>query len=171
MNDHSLAENAALITEMNAAYEQFNAYLDTLTEQQLTQPTDAAGWTGKDHVIHLAKWAGSMVAVLDKQPRWDALGISIDIWRTIVDGYNQINAAIQQQNQAMPLAAVRAELAQAHQAVVAKVATLTAADLELPYVHYQKWAEGEDYPVRLYLHGNTADHYMEHWTYIAAIVK
>jgi hypothetical protein len=171
MDDHPSSENTALIAEMNAAYEQFNAYLDTLTEYQLIYRTDAAGWTGKDHIIHLARWAESMVAVLDKQPRWDALGVSVEIWRTIEDGYDQINAAIQQQNRDMPLVAVRAELAKAHQAVVDKVASVTAADLERPYAYYQSWATGENSPVRLYLHGNTVDHYSEHWTYIDAIVK
>jgi hypothetical protein len=50
---------AELLERIEAGFQEINQYLDSLTETQLTQPTDAAGWTAKDHVIHMAIWEDS----------------------------------------------------------------------------------------------------------------
>jgi hypothetical protein len=164
-------KHTKLFEEMDASYRQLNAYLDTLTEQQLTVPTDRAGWTAKDHVAHLTVWAGSMLAVIDKQPRWEAMGISIDVWKTIVHTYDEINAEIQKQHRDVSLSQVRREFEETHQRVVQRVKSMTSEELDLPYSHYQPKATDETDPVYLYIHGNTADHYDEHRRYIEAIVS
>ena len=40
-----------LLEYLEQEWTDFHAYLQTLTETQLSVPTDAAGWTAKDHVI------------------------------------------------------------------------------------------------------------------------
>jgi hypothetical protein len=161
---------AALIAECQAAYARFIAMLDDYTAEQLTAPTDAAGWTAKDHIMHAAVWAGSLLAVVDHQPRWEAAGVPLALWLTIEQTYDQINAHVQQQHAARPLAEVRAAFDTAQQAVMARFAALPLAALMLPYAHYQAHAESQIYPLYRYIYGNTADHYDEHRAYIVALI-
>lgn len=168
--DELAAQRAALMAEIDAGYEQLRAYLDTLDEAAWTGPVDAAGWNVKDHVMHLAVWAGSMVAVMDRRPRWEAMGLSQDVWATIAQGYDVINEAIREQHATASAPAVRDALDQAHRGLVARADALDAADLMRPYNYFQPWAEGRDQPLVGYLRGNTVEHYDAHRRYIEAIV-
>lgn len=164
------AQRAALMAEIDAGYERLRAYLDTLDEGAWTGPVDDAGWTVTDHVMHLAVWAESMVAVMDGRPRWEAMGLSPDVWATIAQGYDVINEAIRQQHASAGAAAVRDALERSHRALVARADALDAADLMRPYNYFQPWAEGRDQPLVGYLRGNTVEHYDAHRRYIEAIV-
>lgn len=164
------AQRAALMAEIDAGYRRLSAYLDTLDDAAMTGPVDAAGWTAKDHVMHLAVWADSMVAVMDRQPRWEAMGLSRDVWATIEQGYDVINEAIRQQHAAASDAAVRDALERAHRRLVARADAMDADDLMRPYNHFQPWAVSRDQPLVGYLRGNTVEHYDEHRRYIEAIV-
>ena len=64
-----------LVSRMQKGWDDFQAYLKTLTLEQVTQPTDAAGWTVKDHIIHLATWEDGVYALLEKQPRHEQMGL------------------------------------------------------------------------------------------------
>lgn len=160
----------ALMADIQSGYDRLTAYLDTLDEAALTVPTDAAGWTANDHVMHLAAWAGSMIAVIDGQPRWEAIGVSRDVWTTIADGYDVINAAIQRRHAGRPSAEVRRAFDDTHRALVARVEALSIDDLTRPYSHYQPWAVGRDEPLYGYIRGNTVEHYDEHRGYIEVLV-
>jgi hypothetical protein len=163
-------DKASLLSEMDGGFTKLNTYLDGLSDEQMTVPTDAAGWTGKDHLMHLAVWAGSMLAVIDQQPRWEAMGVSKEVWKTIVETYDQINAVIQQKHRDLPLAAVKEAFQQTHHVLVERVRSMSDEALLRPYSYYQPWAVDETDPLYAYLQGNTSDHYEEHQAYIAAIV-
>jgi len=49
-------QKAELITRINQGWDDFTTYLKTIEPEYFTIPTDAAGWTAKDHVMHLAVW-------------------------------------------------------------------------------------------------------------------
>ena len=57
---------------------QFLVFIDQFTEEQLMVPKDAAGWNGRDHITHLAAWLKGIVALLNHQDRWAAVGVTID---------------------------------------------------------------------------------------------
>ena len=59
---------------------------------QLTQPTDAGGWTVKDHVIHLAMWEGSMNAFCCRSSARDTWALTIPTWES--GDIDAINAVI-----------------------------------------------------------------------------
>lgn len=171
--DHPMtaeAQRRAMLAEIQAGFDRFVAFLDTLDEAALTGPADAAGWTANDHVIHLAVWAGSMQAVIDGRPRWEAIGVSRETWATIADGYDVINAAIQRQHAGRASADVRRTFEATHRALVERMAALSTDDLLRPYSHHQPWAVGRDEPLYAYLIGNTAEHYDEHRGYIADLM-
>jgi len=171
MSDPTTAPRDAMLAEIEDGYDRLVAFLDALDEAALDGPVDAAGWTAKDHVIHLAVWARSMVAVIEGRPRWDDMGVDRVLWRTIAEGYDAVNAHIQQLNRHLSVAEARRALEDAHRAVVDRVATMSVAELSFPYSYYQPWATGQDQPLYGYLRGNTVEHYDEHRGYIGAIVE
>src|SRR6185369_7507904 len=66
---------AELLEKIDKGWNDFNAFLMTLTPPQVTIHRDAAGWRGLDHVIHLADWENGMLALLNKQDRAAGMGV------------------------------------------------------------------------------------------------
>ena len=52
------------------AWSQLQQTLDSLTEEQMTERRDSAGWTVKDHLAHLIPWEQGMIALLKHEPRY-----------------------------------------------------------------------------------------------------
>jgi hypothetical protein len=156
-----------LLERIEQGFEGINRYLSSLTETQLTQPKDAAGWTAKDHIIHMATWEESILALLSGAAQWEHMNISREIWK---QGEDPINAVIQQRYKDMPLADVRRTFRENHQRVLEKIQSLSDEDLHRPYNYYQPKSQ-QDKPVILWIQGNTYQHYEAHQPWIAAIVK
>lgn len=161
-----------LLARMDAAYTDFAAYVDGLSDEQLVARADAAGWSAKDHLIHLAVWARGIAAALDRKPRWEAMGVSRDDWRSMeaTGSYDELNEAIRARHADRSPGDVRADLAAAHAALRDRVATLKDEDLMRPYSHYQSWATDRKEPIVGFIMGNSAGHYAEHRPWIEAIV-
>src|SRR5690349_16930742 len=115
MSDFSKAEVLGRIEE---GFQAINEYLDTLSEAQFTKPTDAAGWTVKDHVIHMAVWEASILSVLSGAAIWEQMNVEREIWK---QGTDAINAVIQQSHKDLPLADVRESFHENHQRVLEKL--------------------------------------------------
>lgn len=167
MTDTTPFSKGELLTRMERGWNDFSTYLSTLTEEQLTTPTDAAGWTAKDHVIHLAVWEDSIHALLERQSRRERMGIDEAMWER--GEFDEMNAVIQQRYQHMPLAEVLKTFQAIHQRLIAKIQSMSDEDLQLPYRHYQPDSD-RDAPVWHWITGNTFGHYQEHQPWIAAIV-
>lgn len=158
----------SLISKIEQGWDDFQAYINTLSEAQLTQPTDAAGWTAKDHLIHLAVWEDGIVAMLDKQRRYERMGVPQDVWSS--GDFDAINEVIYQRHKAMSSGEVRATLQQVHGAMMAKLRTLTTADIHRPCTDYNPESTS-DAPVIGWIVGDTYEHYAEHQPWIEAIVQ
>jgi hypothetical protein len=157
----------ALRQNIEAGWDKFNAYIDTLSEAQLTRPTDAAGWTAKDHLIHLARWEDTLNALLDRTPQWERMEVDKALW----DGHDvdKINAVVQKRNQNMPLDDVRRTHRDVHQRLMSKISALSDADLQRPVRDYQP-ASSASQPILRPLITDTYEAYEEHTPWIAAIV-
>ncbi len=167
MSEQIVSSKAELLDKIQAAWDAFNAYIDALDEEQLTEPTDAAGWSGKDHIMHLAVWESSMVAMLEQLPRHERMGLAYDLW--ISRDYDAINAVLQERDADLPLAEVRQRFADAHQQLLDKINALAYEELLRPYNFYQPDSDRKE-PVIERIIGNTCEHYPEHQEWIAAIV-
>jgi hypothetical protein len=159
---------AEMLARIQQAWDDFHIYLNTLSEEQLTTPTDAAGLTAKDHVMHLAVWEDGTIALLNGHKRREQMGVDEATWDT--HDYDKINGVIQQHYQAKPLAEVLQAFAEVHQRLLEKLGTLTDEDLQRPYSFYQSTSDNE-HAVIGWISGNTYEHYAEHTPWIAAIVE
>jgi hypothetical protein len=156
-----------LLARMDEGWKTFNAYLGTLTEKQLSTPTDAAGWTAKDHVMHLAAWENGIVAVMEGRNRYEGMGVDAETWaRWDVDAINDV---IQKQHQHLAYTQVLKRLTDVHEQLVEKVQTASEEDLARSFRAYQPDTNYEGTLADRIL-ANTTPHYEEHTPWIAAIV-
>lgn len=158
-----------LLAEINAAWAALNETLDAMTADQLTGPTDAAGWTVKDHMAHMAAWDDWAIALLDGVPGWEGLGVSETIY--FEGDEDTTNEAIRQRYAGKSAAAVRADLLTAHERVMDRLEALSEAQVAAPYRDRRDDDPPERTipPVANVIYGATAEHYVEHLGWLRAI--
>lgn len=156
---------------MERGWRELQAALDALSEAQMTGPTDEQGWTGKDHIAHLAAWERSMVYLFSGRPRH--LGLGVDEALYLAHDDDAINASIQQRHAAHPLAAARAFHKDVHRQLVAAVEALSDEDVQKPYSHFLPDEPGHDdgSPIAWRIAGNSFGHYEDHLPWLLAIAK
>jgi hypothetical protein len=169
MTDHDQAEVSVpeFLRRLDAGWADLQAFLNTLTPEQMTKPTDVAGWTVKDHLIHIAVWEDGMNAALAREPRRERMGVPVVLWGG--DDYDAINAIIQQRHQDDSLESVLAELVRVHNEFRSRIAALSTDDLLAPYSAYQPESTSTN-PIVGSLAGNSFGHYEEHIPWMQAIV-
>jgi hypothetical protein len=166
VSDHDALTKANLLRRIEIAWNDLQSFLGTLSAEQLTQPTDAAGWTAKDHIIHLAAWIDGVMSLLDGKSQREGMDIDPATWKR---GDDAINAVIQQRYRDIPLDEVLRIFRQKHEQLAAKINAMTEEELLLPYRHYDQ-ASTEERPVIWWIIGNSVMHYPEHKPWIAALV-
>lgn len=159
---------ADILERIKKGWNELNRYVATLTEAQLTAPTDAAGWTVKDHLMHLAVWEDGVEALLSGQDRIARMGLDAETWNS--HNYDRMNAVIQKRYQAESLASVHQKRQAIHERLLQQIASMSDADLHKPFSHYQTDST-RDYPIYDTILGNTDAHYDEHRPWMEAIVR
>ncbi len=144
-----------------------HTFLETLTPPQQAEMTDPAGWTVKDHTIHLSVWEGRLVGILTRQKFPEAMGIPQAIWEQ--DDEAVLNAYIQTQHRYWSWEDVRVALQASHAAVLSEIAAMGDTDLLRPYRDYQPDSD-EEQPVIAWIVGNTFAHYADHLGWMQAII-
>ena len=167
MSDAQQWTKAELLAQMERGWNDFQTYLATLTPEQMTGPTDAAGWSVNDHITHLAVWEQGIVALLNRQDRREAMGLDEAAWES--HDYDVMNAVIRDREAGRSLDEAIQFLRDVHGQLVARISAMTDADLNAPYSHYAD-DPGNDRPVVGYIVGNTFEHYAEHRPWIEKIV-
>ena len=168
MSDQVVFSQPELLRRVQRGWDDFNTYLNTLTEKQKTVPTDAAGWTVKDHIMHLAVWEDGMIGLLRKRPQYERMGLDEATWKT--EGYDVKNAVIQQRHQNLSLDEVMKKFRDVHQEMVKQIESMSTADLEEARRNFVP-ASTDERPIWMWVTGNTYEHYAEHLPWIAAIAE
>ncbi|MBI1881533.1 MAG: ClbS/DfsB family four-helix bundle protein [Chloroflexi bacterium] len=160
-------ELLAQIEQERAALEQM---LSRLSEAQLLTPNPDSGWTIKDHLAHLGAWEVGIAALLQRRPRWEAMGL--DEATVASHETDDLNALIYRQHQGRPLAEVLAYFQDTHRQMLAALDRLTDEELFKPYDYYEGGEAGDDdtRPIIGWIISNTYEHYAEHQGWIEAIL-
>src|SRR5258706_3915146 len=165
--DNTPVTTGELLRRMQNGWDEFQAYLKTLTPEQLTLPSDAAGWTAKDHIMHLAVWEDGIEALLGGKSRQARMGVDDATWKSDwqADQYFRINDVIFQQHKNKSLDEVLTAFNSIHERMIKTVGALADADLMCPYNSYDPQSKSEN-PVFGSIVGNTFGHYEEHRPWI-----
>jgi hypothetical protein len=166
-----MAGKVELLADIGTKWTALGSALGQLTEAQMTTVTDAEGWTVKDHVIHLTAWMRSMVFFLQGRPRHAGLGVAEDLY--LNGGFDNINAAIKQQNQHVSVDEAMAQLKITQRQLVEQIQLFTDADLQKPYRYFlPDEPGGGDGPVAIeIISGNSAEHFEEHLVWIESLLE
>ncbi len=168
MSDETVLTKAELLAKIAAGWDDLQSYLAGLDFEQVVAPSDPAGWTPKDHLVHLAIWEDSINALLDGKPRWEHMGVPQDLFER--GEWDDVNAIIQQRYHDLPLGDVQQLFFDIHGRLVAKLEALSEADLARPYRDYQPGST-DDTPIRYWFSTDTYAHYDEHKGYIQIIIQ
>jgi hypothetical protein len=148
---------ATALARFDHAWAGLEETVKALSERELTEIRDPAGWAAKDHLMHVAAWEQALLARLDGRPRHQALGID-----AATDGSGDddtINAAIFAATRHRPLAEVLDAIRGTHLTTRACLAALAAGTAHAPTAG-GFLADAPGY----------ADHYDQHHGWIRALV-
>jgi hypothetical protein len=155
-----------LVRHTQSRWRRFVAYVDSLPEDAWSRPTDAAGWTVKDHVAHVTAWDDSLVRLLvSGTPRPESLGISAAAWS---GGYGPVNEEIRQHTLHDSVESVRSARDRTWREVQALFARFSDDDLRQPATRFG--LEGDRDSLFDKLIDDLGVHYEQHLGYIQAIV-
>ena len=162
-----------LLTLIHAGWDDLQTRLSQLNEAQMTTPNPQDGWAIKDHLMHLAAWEMGIAALLQKEPRFVAMGLDEKLVHQEGVDFNILNDLIFQQHQDKSLTEAQQYLQTAHEALLAALDELTDEDLQNTYSFFQPHEPGEDNgnPIIGWIMGNTYEHYEEHWPWIEAALQ
>jgi hypothetical protein len=157
---------AELLRRIEARWGKLQDLLAALVPADWERPL-GDGWPVKVHVAHLADWEASLLGLLGKGSRADAMGIPEELWsRHDVDATNQFMA---DRALALPAWECRDRLEETHARVVEVLEGMTEAELLQPYAHYQPGeVPGSTAPVVGWVVGNTFGHFDEHIGWLEA---
>ncbi|MFQ3566321.1 MAG: DinB family protein [Aggregatilineales bacterium] len=168
MNEMPPPSKAELLNFIEQEWKNLWAYIAALKPDQLTIPTDAAGWTVKDHLMHLAVWEDGMHALLTGEPRHVRMGIEEAMW--LARDVAGANAVIQQRHREDTLNDTLATLNAVHAKMMALLAAMPEETLYRPYSSFVPNSEQAS-PIIWWVAGNTGQHYAEHLPWMQAIAN
>lgn len=158
-----------LLRRMERSHLELTAYFDSLGDDALTGPRDAAGWTAKDHCYHLAVWRQIQLARLHGEPEYAVVGLpdqaSYDALCDSED-FRAINAHIAERGRALTPAMVRAQYVDVDDALRAVIERRDFASL---FADASSGAS-EGGPLMDTIICNTYAHDADHRAYIMTIV-
>jgi hypothetical protein len=159
-----------LFAGIERAWDELQAFLARLTEDQLQAVRDPAGWTVKDHLTHLSAWEDSIAALFRGETRHRGLGVPQELYAA--GAFDAINAAIHEQRKDYPVAQVLAQARTSHQTLMDLVRPLSDDDLDQPVRSYFRGAPpGDGRRVIELIRDNTEDHFSEHLGWMRQLVS
>ena len=156
---------AELIARIAPAREALDATVAALTEDELADYRDGAGWSTVDHLSHIAAWERMLVAHLTDGTDHEIAGLSRE--RYVSMGLDDVNNLLYHRVRGMALGEAMAEYEAAHAAVVSEIESMDEAAFAKPY-----WGDDpEQRTVMEKLVGDTYKHYLEHRRWIMELME
>jgi hypothetical protein len=169
MTDATLivADKDQLLRLTNDAWSSLIAATELLTQEQWTGPTDAAGWTIKDHVAHVTAWDVAAIALLERQvPMQTTAKVSDAAWAS--GNFDIINEEIRQQYLKVSVESIKAQRTTVFNQLVRILEGYSEKELAAPKV-IAGMSRGEQ-PLKDEFYAYFPHHYLEHLGYIQGIL-
>jgi hypothetical protein len=154
-----------LLQRVQSSWEDLNALVSRLDDAALSRPGPEE-WAVKDHLVHVAAWEHSLIALLEGRDREAAMGLAAGT----EENTEAINHAIWQIHRETPAPEDLRYFRETHAQLRSVLAKLSTADIEKPYSHYQPGDPDENRPVIGWIESNTYEHYDEHAGYIKQLI-
>ena len=157
-----------VLEPIEKSWNELNHLVESLGPIGLTM-TGPDGWAVKDHLVHVAAWEHSLLALLDGSDRAAAMGVGPEVSET-----DSINAAVWSLHREKTPEQALAYFRQAHALLMKLLGGMSDADLKLPYNHYQPHDPrdpSDDRPALDWVAGNTYEHYAEHMGWINQLMS
>ncbi|TMC51358.1 MAG: ClbS/DfsB family four-helix bundle protein [Chloroflexi bacterium] len=158
----------SVVEPIERSWKELDSLVESLGPSGLTV-TGADGWAVKDHLVHIAAWEHSLLALLEGADRRTAMGVAGEAEDT-----DSINAAVWSLHHSKTPEAALAYFRETHSLLMKLLATMSDADLQLSYNHFQpndRRNTDDDRPVVDWVAGNTYEHYAEHTGWINQVVR
>jgi uncharacterized protein DUF1706 len=158
----------AEIEPVEKAWSELSALVGGL-EPSALERKGTGQWAVKDHLVHIAAWELSLLALLDGEDMRTAMGVP-----GVAEDLDSINEAIWLAHRDESAQQVLAFCRESHAKLMGRLGAMTDSDLRRSYNHYQPndpRDPGDDRPVVEWVAGDTYEHYAEHIRYIDQIVS
>ncbi len=156
-----------VVEPIEKSWNELSSLVESLGPSGLTL-SGPDGWAVKDHVVHIAAWEHSLLALLEGADRRSAMGVGHD-----VDETDSINAAVWSLHRDKAPEQALGYFRQTHALLMKLLNTMSDEDLERPYNHYQPndpRDPNDDRPAIDWVAGNTYEHYAEHIHWINQLI-
>lgn len=143
--------------------------IQDLDEETLSLPGPES-WSIKDHLAHLAVWEQGMVELLNKRPRFAAMGVE----QAFQQGKSEteINDLVFRQNKSLTVQETLQKFEQVHSEMLQLLDNLSDEELHKPYSNFVPGGdEQRTDPVIYWVIGNTYAHFDEHTAYIRRLLE
>lgn len=158
----------SVVEPIQKSWTELNSLVESLGASRLSI-TGADGWAVKDHLIHIAAWEHSLLALLEGADRHQAMGVGREVEET-----DAINAAVWAMHRNKTPEEALDYFHQTHALLLKLLRTMSDDDLRRPYNHYQPNEPrnaNDNRPALDWVAGNTYEHYAEHIDWIGQLVK
>lgn len=156
------------IESVQAGWHELSTLIGSLPPDRLTV-AGPDGWAVKDHLVHIAAWELSLVALLEGADRAKEMGAPG------MNDTDEINAAVWLAHRDLTPEAALAHSQKTHARLVAVLERMSDADLQRSYNHFQpddpKELPAGDRPALDWVAGNTYEHYAEHIAWISQLLS
>ena len=156
------------IEPIEKGWEELVTLVESLGREKL-ELTGSGQWAVKDHLVHIAAWERSLIALLDGEDRKTAMGVS-----DAADDTDSLNEAIWLAHRDEAPEGALGYWRDAHAALMQRLGAMSDADLRRSYNHYQPndpRDPKDDRPVIEWVASDTYEHYAEHLGWIAQLLK
>lgn len=164
-------DKSEFLARVESSWLRLMGFVEALTPARLSEPRDAAGWTVKDHLAHLAAWERGIISLLHDRPRHEGMGVDASLY--FDDDLDALNEGIRQSTEDIPLGTVLDDLQLTHANLVAQIESIPNEDLQRTYSWFLPEETGADdgRSILFRVAGNTFEHYDEHLPWMTAILE
>jgi hypothetical protein len=156
----------ALLARIDGSWYELVAVVSDIDARSLSLPGQD-GWSIKDHLVHIATWELSLLALIQGHSTNEAMGLG-DEEPSDIDGINDLVWKLHRDDS---VERVLLYFCDSHERLTAALAKLSSDDPLLPYSHYQPNQPERHRPIVEWVGPETFEHYAEHRAWLVGMLS